>query len=136
MRRARNARNCCQRVGTVAGPIVLRCGIGTGCDTIPYTLPRATAKYESASQAGNMSLKKKFKRWIPFQEPLLEMPPATDVPPKERAQVAQLIANGKAPVAVDIAKAVHKRLGNEIEEHTSELQSRQYLVCRLLLEKK
>src|SRR3712207_8618405 len=31
-----------------------------------------------------------------------------------------------------------RRLGAEIrsEEHTSELQSRQYLVCRLLLEKK
>src|SRR5947209_19704393 len=28
------------------------------------------------------------------------------------------------------------RLGHRSEEHTSELQSRQYLVCRLLLEKK
>src|SRR3712207_7902309 len=28
------------------------------------------------------------------------------------------------------------QLGNRSEEHTSELQSRQYLVCRLLLEKK
>src|SRR3712207_8866212 len=28
------------------------------------------------------------------------------------------------------------RLGTRSEEHTSELQSRQYLVCRLLLEKK
>src|ERR1035437_9681609 len=28
------------------------------------------------------------------------------------------------------------RLPNRSEEHTSELQSRQYLVCRLLLEKK
>src|SRR3712207_7339199 len=28
------------------------------------------------------------------------------------------------------------RLGGRSEEHTSELQSRQYLVCRLLLEKK
>src|SRR5258707_11680371 len=28
------------------------------------------------------------------------------------------------------------RRGNRSEEHTSELQSRQYLVCRLLLEKK
>ena len=63
-----------------------------------------------------MSLKSKFKRWIPFQQPLLEVPPATDVPPKERAQVAQLIANGKAGVAVDIAKAVHKRLGNAASE--------------------
>src|SRR5258707_3236532 len=29
-----------------------------------------------------------------------------------------------------------EELGNRSEEHTSELQSRQYLVCRLLLEKK
>src|SRR5258707_10857673 len=29
-----------------------------------------------------------------------------------------------------------RRLGFRSEEHTSELQSRQYLVCRLLLEKK
>src|SRR3712207_9312917 len=28
------------------------------------------------------------------------------------------------------------RMNNRSEEHTSELQSRQYLVCRLLLEKK
>src|SRR5882757_11584369 len=31
---------------------------------------------------------------------------------------------------------VHEGLGERSEEHTSELQSRQYLVCRLLLEKK
>src|SRR3712207_8493995 len=30
----------------------------------------------------------------------------------------------------------HAELGLRSEEHTSELQSRQYLVCRLLLEKK
>src|SRR3712207_7873702 len=30
----------------------------------------------------------------------------------------------------------HERRGGRSEEHTSELQSRQYLVCRLLLEKK
>src|SRR3712207_8490473 len=35
-------------------------------------------------------------------------------------------------------KALHDQLqiGSRSEEHTSELQSRQYLVCRLLLEKK
>src|SRR5438445_2097031 len=32
--------------------------------------------------------------------------------------------------------AVSRRPGHRSEEHTSELQSRQYLVCRLLLEKK
>src|SRR3712207_8870264 len=31
---------------------------------------------------------------------------------------------------------LHGALGRRSEEHTSELQSRQYLVCRLLLEKK
>src|SRR3712207_7281033 len=30
----------------------------------------------------------------------------------------------------------HRHFGLRSEEHTSELQSRQYLVCRLLLEKK
>src|SRR3712207_8231002 len=33
-------------------------------------------------------------------------------------------------------KAEVRRLAARSEEHTSELQSRQYLVCRLLLEKK
>src|SRR3712207_7495374 len=41
---------------------------------------------------------------------------------------------------VETAVAVRPRLGHfpllRSEEHTSELQSRQYLVCRLLLEKK
>src|SRR3712207_7565179 len=40
------------------------------------------------------------------------------------------------PAAADtLAWALHSA-GNRSEEHTSELQSRQYLVCRLLLEKK
>ena len=33
-------------------------------------------------------------------------------------------------------KMLMKKFGGRSEEHTSELQSRQYLVCRLLLEKK
>src|SRR3712207_8254346 len=36
----------------------------------------------------------------------------------------------------DMAAAVRASLDGRSEEHTSELQSRQYLVCRLLLEKK
>src|SRR3712207_7589656 len=55
---------------------------------------------------------------------------------------------GKGPVHADLASAVlrdrvHRQLrpperqaAQRSEEHTSELQSRQYLVCRLLLEKK
>src|SRR3712207_7794081 len=36
----------------------------------------------------------------------------------------------------DVRIALHQRHELRSEEHTSELQSRQYLVCRLLLEKK
>src|SRR3712207_7449514 len=36
----------------------------------------------------------------------------------------------------NVAPAVDRSTGRRSEEHTSELQSRQYLVCRLLLEKK
>src|SRR3712207_7596043 len=39
------------------------------------------------------------------------------------------------PVVVNVV-GVAEDLGKRSEEHTSELQSRQYLVCRLLLEKK
>src|SRR3712207_7840843 len=46
--------------------------------------------------------------------------------PEERP-AAELGQHGVAQVLLD---------GNRSEEHTSELQSRQYLVCRLLLEKK
>src|SRR3712207_8946354 len=38
-----------------------------------------------------------------------------------------------APLAGDLDRRLHRLRS---EEHTSELQSRQYLVCRLLLEKK
>src|SRR5947209_12201779 len=38
--------------------------------------------------------------------------------------------------AVDLLDAGQGNLDQRSEEHTSELQSRQYLVCRLLLEKK
>src|SRR3712207_7046068 len=54
--------------------------------------------------------------------PLLHVAPVLD---HHRAPVA---ADGRARADVDVAA--------RSEEHTSELQSRQYLVCRLLLEKK
>src|SRR3712207_9098604 len=47
---------------------------------------------------------------------------------------------GETTVAIETIESLYE-LGYEVdlvrsEEHTSELQSRQYLVCRLLLEKK
>src|SRR3712207_6871216 len=52
------------------------------------------------------------------------------------------VGDGLGPVLVAaggedaLAVAGHGVGGERSEEHTSELQSRQYLVCRLLLEKK
>src|SRR3712207_8046137 len=49
--------------------------------------------------------------------------------PRER--LAYMLDDARAPVLL-----TQRRLLGRSEEHTSELQSRQYLVCRLLLEKK
>src|SRR3712207_8663962 len=43
---------------------------------------------------------------------------------------------GQSPVLPGFRPAGHQPQMGRSEEHTSELQSRQYLVCRLLLEKK
>src|SRR3712207_7892432 len=45
-------------------------------------------------------------------------------------------AVGQPPAARSAAANTFTAAGARSEEHTSELQSRQYLVCRLLLEKK
>src|SRR3712207_8433316 len=43
---------------------------------------------------------------------------------------------GRTRRAITAANHLNQRVMTRSEEHTSELQSRQYLVCRLLLEKK
>src|SRR3712207_8296827 len=47
------------------------------------------------------------------------------------------VDNALVEIGDPIYLGLHRRAGaDRSEEHTSELQSRQYLVCRLLLEKK
>src|SRR3712207_8770506 len=46
------------------------------------------------------------------------------------------ISTSALPIITVLASEASTRLQRRSEEHTSELQSRQYLVCRLLLEKK
>src|SRR5438445_5342027 len=54
--------------------------------------------------------------------------------------ISRVIREGPASPGTRTVAPVPSRLARQIfprsEEHTSELQSRQYLVCRLLLEKK
>src|SRR5947209_13227192 len=54
------------------------------------------------------------------------------VPPTKRVPSGES-KSGRLPEAKPWRKGMH---APRSEEHTSELQSRQYLVCRLLLEKK
>src|SRR5438445_3660659 len=63
-------------------------------------------------------------------------------PPRNRGsgrQADRRVPEACAPRAYRAGRVVPDRHGTPVgrsEEHTSELQSRQYLVCRLLLEKK
>src|SRR3712207_7626504 len=71
-----------------------------------------------------------------------EKPKATELPFKPARAILQDFTG--VPAVVDLAamRSAMKRAGGDprrinplrSEEHTSELQSRQYLVCRLLLE--
>src|SRR3712207_8716605 len=76
-------------------------------------------------------------------------PPGEGVDRPLNGGVARVHSRGGAQVGLDsvraVAGAAHGEVGEvgrdraqagRSEEHTSELQSRQYLVCRLLLEKK
>src|SRR5258707_3701687 len=55
----------------------------------------------------------------------------------ERLLDTQEVGGSSPPVpTIRLALSDSRRAGTRSEEHTSELQSRQYLVCRLLLEKK
>src|SRR3712207_7439580 len=56
--------------------------------------------------------------------------------PVRLVRVRHLPGHQLHPVLGGVDDHVDERPGVRSEEHTSELQSRQYLVCRLLLEKK
>src|SRR5258707_5019660 len=64
--------------------------------------------------------------------PTSDAPPPADIP--ARGGLRTLGSSTHAPRAAFAAALF--MLAPRSEEHTSELQSRQYLVCRLLLEKK
>src|SRR3712207_7378669 len=55
---------------------------------------------------------------------------------RERGELAQVVLAGRVGPVEAGEGGLLRRLRVRSEEHTSELQSRPYLVCRLLLEKK
>src|SRR3712207_7550614 len=62
--------------------------------------------------------------------------PSTHLPTPSSQPCADRTTTATATATTDPAVAARRDHGLRSEEHTSELQSRQYLVCRLLLEKK
>src|SRR3712207_7496059 len=58
------------------------------------------------------------------------------VPRRDREHPAEVPGKAAAGGGDGAVRAGGQLAGARSEEHTSELQSRQYLVCRLLLEKK
>src|SRR3712207_9422961 len=67
----------------------------------------------------------------PIRAVPIEPEPRLEVPRRDRPRHKEHLRGARVPARVH----AHRRLGVRSEEHTSELQSRQYLVCRLLLEK-
>src|SRR3712207_8276792 len=61
---------------------------------------------------------------------------AATLPDRPAAAAAAAIRKARATSSAVAAPWVTNTSSARSEEHTSELQSRQYLVCRLLLEKK
>src|SRR3712207_7100753 len=61
------------------------------------------------------------------------VPAASSAEQRSARATSRVQADAANPYGVSSASA---RASSRSEEHTSELQSRQYLVCRLLLEKK
>src|SRR3712207_8179636 len=63
---------------------------------------------------------------------------AVDVHPQHHrlARRARGQAHDRRPLRLHVPEGPPRHVELRSEEHTSELQSRQYLVCRLLLEKK
>src|SRR3712207_7703738 len=55
---------------------------------------------------------------------------------RDEAPVLEALNRNRKALRAEVARRVNLKFAPRSEEHTSELQSRQYLVCRLLLEKK
>src|SRR3712207_7417126 len=73
-------------------------------------------------------------RGVPAHRPVDDLPGARRRRPGAARPPADLA--GRTLLGAGRVRGGRRVAGERSEEHTSELQSRQYLVCRLLLEKK
>src|SRR5690625_5891375 len=88
---------------------------------------------------------RKFKRWASMSKTFTRLGKDISIAVKEggpnpdtNSRLRAVIQNAKAAnmPKENVERAIKKASEKRSEEHTSELQSRGHLVCRLLLEKK
>src|SRR5438445_1401452 len=105
----------------------------------------APSAQKNAEQRAELNLQAARQNPLQLRHFLLGMPKGGDLHNHLSGAVyaeSWIRAGAEDHLCVDIAKLAFVKLqaassgGGRSEEHTSELQSRQYLVCRLLLEKK
>src|SRR3712207_7151487 len=97
-------------------------------------------KLRDYSVAGDLEvLSKAFKEAVikSFDSCIKSIQPTMSIPKENDAEHEVLATQESSEVKADSSYILQPGRGSlRSEEHTSELQSRQYLVCRLLLEKK
>src|SRR3712207_8778519 len=109
----------------------------------PYTtLFRSLGSEELMTEAKNLGAPYDLVRWVAANGrlPVVMFTAGGIATPADAAMMMQLGADGvfvgsgifKSGDPVSRAHAIVKATTRRSEEHTSELQSRQYLVCRLL----
>src|SRR3712207_8460022 len=93
------------------------------------TLFPYTTLFRSATNPGRSRVRSTCRTVV---SPAARLVPRTRVPSSVRREKAPVLEVATYPYGASVTASYVWRS----EEHTSELQSRQYLVCRLLLEKK
>src|ERR1035437_1862866 len=103
--------------------------LGENISKISKNLSALNASYELQLQGSNDQIKATSKFYDGLTDLMKNLNDSVDDTKRYKEQIAQLSSN------LESLNTIYGNMLTRSEEHTSELQSRQYLVCRLLLEK-
>src|SRR2546422_3778775 len=152
-----SSREASTRPSLPTSPTAVRCEPGIGCAGYPIAWTPATTRWTSAPVAPCRIPISTLASSDPDPTPVLggrhgPLEPGPRLPRRVRSfyrwievgqdeplgpgPAGQLTRPERREVAVDRHRLRERALRERSEEHTSELQSRLHLVCRLLLEKK
>src|SRR2546422_7010435 len=134
--RGRMGSTCRKARGTESGrPLTSRIASASVSCTTRYHAPRRSGQVARArNRAHCCTWFMHALQSVRSRQQLLGRPPRA--PPREHVAVHHRVAVPRNTVMRDTTAALRHGDVGRSEEHTSELQSRLHLVCRLLLEKK